>query len=173
MESNIGINSGDRITMCEKDDEFFNAVHEAGHAVAWSVLKLGLVAVTVDPDQIAKFPETACIGFKTSGLTISLPVSALTADQKITIALCGMLSEIKARTGQTRLTDFDGIEEVLSRAEDDLQEIYATGVDSGEAADAAINLVERHWEAIVEPACDLGNRSAVHQKGKSFSPTIK
>jgi hypothetical protein len=155
MESNIGINSGDRMIVSEKDDEFFNAAHEAGHAVAWSVLKLGLVAVTVDPTQIAKFPETACIGFNTSGLTISLPVSALTSEQKTTIGLCGMLAEIKARTGQTRLTDFDGVEEVLSRAQDDLQEIYETGVDSGEAADVAINLVERLWEAIEAVAIRL------------------
>jgi hypothetical protein len=129
-------------------EDFLNAVHEAGHAIAWAVLDLGLVAVTVDATQIAKFPETSRVGFTTSGLTISLPVSALTAEQRITVGLCGMLAEIKARTGETRLTDFEGVKEVLSRAEDDLEEILATGVDSEQAADAAVNIIERNWEAI-------------------------
>jgi hypothetical protein len=132
----------------QHSEEFFNAVHEAGHAVASIILNLGLVAVTVDAAQIAKLPETNRSGFKTSGLTISVPISALTPEQRITLNLCGVLAEMKARTGEARLTDFAGLKDTLDRAEDDLQEILALGVDSGEAGDAARGIVERHWEAI-------------------------
>src|SRR6267142_5171346 len=94
-------------------EEFLNAVHEAGHAVASIVLNLGLAAVTVDAGQIAKCPETNHSGFKTSGLTISVPISAITPKRRITLGLCGMLAEIKARTGEARLTDFVGVKDTL------------------------------------------------------------
>jgi len=139
------------------DQNYYLAIHEAGHAVASVVLDLGLQAVTIEP------PDENRFGFKTIGLTVSIP-SAVTDEQRLILSACGILAEIKARTGEVAFTLFDGLTEVLFRGEDDIAEIEKLLIrweekqkDSAELTfiEDATRLITNYWDAIVVVAHHL------------------
>jgi len=147
---------GHKLISESPERDYYLAIHEAGHAVASAVLDLGLQVVTIEP------PDETRLGFKTIGLTVSLP-SAVTDEQRLILSACGILAEIKAKTGEIAFTLFDGLPEILFRGEDDLAEIEklltrweVTKTDSGEATlIEASRLVTNYWDTIVVVAHHL------------------